>query len=1124
MRSHKFYESPKRPFVLTTLVAIAFSAIGPVPQAIGNDAPSLVKDINLGNPGADIASLVQLNGVVYFTSQNGVWKSDGSSSGTNLLRQFEALEFRSGGLALGVAGNLVYISASDGTTGLELWKYDPSTNQTSLVKDIWSGPNDSQPSGFVAAGNDVYFTADDGSSGRELWKSNGTEIGTVRVADLTAGPVGALENTSQLPLFAFDSNTLFFEANDATRGREPHMLDNGSASILTNINVATTGSIGSSPTNFFRFGTELIFSAALSSSGNRELVVYDTTMPADTEYDPARQNPNPKVFDINAGSSNGNPGYFVEFNNKVYFQATGSNGTELYSYSGGVVSQVTVPNADPTIHASDTNLWGSSGGPELLTVVGQNLFFRAASSGSMATGRELWKFDGTNFFLVKDIRAGSTDTDPSRLTAVGQLLFFEANDGIAGTELWVSDGTANGTTLVKDIYPGVGQSISGEFLAVGSNLFFTARDAVSGYELWKSDGTAAGTIMVRDVVTEPSFSAFSPTTAPLMVAVGDKVIFRASDSVHGEELWISDGTSGGTSLVKDINPGPTGASITQMVALGSVVYFRANDGTNGSELWRSDGTAAGTSLVKNIRPGSSDSSLSNLRVLGNKLIFTANNGTNGTELWVSDGTEAGTSLLKDIYVGSNSSDTGNLVASENLVYFRATDGLTGIEIWRTDGTSSGTVLLKDIGPGPDDGSISNLGLVGRKLIFRADDGTNGSELWISDGTSTGTVLLKDINPGGDSSLPTGYMQIGSVGFFQANSGTTGPELWKTDGTSEGTALVKDIAPGISSSNPQMRGALGTNLIFVASDGTTGSELWISDATENGTRLLKDIAPGADPSSPLGFVAVTSNLAYFFADDGSTGYELWKTDGTTGGTQLASEIRPGSTGSLTGPRQSEQSGDTISSPILVQSSNAIYFVANEGIAGLELWKINYVPSTGGSSGGSVAPSRPYEGPLNLKTIGDTFCTNGQVTLTGERLNTVEGVQVGSASVAFELLPNGNLRYSLSGIPVGQQQVRLWIPISSVYLTSQISVGQCNQAISTTALGKVNVGSFNGKLVVYAAGLEGKRISWKVGGRWGRAVANSSFARFDRPTPRKGVEVNVEVFVDGVSQLTKRVVTR
>ncbi len=79
-------------------------------------------------------------------------------------------------------------------------------------------------------------------------------------------------------------------------------------------------------------------------------------------------------------------------------------------------------------------------------------------------------------------------------------------------------------------------------------------------------------------------------------------------------------------------------------------------------------------------------------------------------------------------------------------------------------------------------------------------------------------------------------------------------------------------------------------------------------------------------------------------------------------------------------------------------------------------------------------------------------------------------------------------------------------------------------AASGTGKVNVGSFNGKLVVYAAGLNGARISWKVGGNWGSAVASSNYSIFNRPTPRAGVTVSVDIYVNGVKTLTKSVVTR
>ena len=78
-------------------------------------------------------------------------------------------------------------------------------------------------------------------------------------------------------------------------------------------------------------------------------------------------------------------------------------------------------------------------------------------------------------------------------------LFFTANDGVSGNELWKSDGTAAGTVLVKDIYAGRHRLEPLGLVAVGGTLFFTANDGVNGTELWKSDGTAAGTVLVKDI-------------------------------------------------------------------------------------------------------------------------------------------------------------------------------------------------------------------------------------------------------------------------------------------------------------------------------------------------------------------------------------------------------------------------------------------------------------------------------------------------------------------------------------------------------------------------------------------------------------------------------------------------
>src|SRR5690606_38071014 len=123
----------------------------------------------------------------------------------------------------------------------------------------------------------------------------------------------------------------------------------------------------------------------------------------------------------------------------------------------------------------------------------------------------------------------------------------------------------------------------------------------------------------------------------------------------GAELWVTDGTSAGTVLLKDTFPGSSSGSPSELVALGPFVLFRANSGTTGQatglELWRTDGTAAGTVEILDIQKGVGHSSPTGLVVLDGKVLFRADDGKNGSELWVSNGTTAGTTMVKDINVG-----------------------------------------------------------------------------------------------------------------------------------------------------------------------------------------------------------------------------------------------------------------------------------------------------------------------------------------------------------------------------------------------------------------------------------------------------------------------------------------
>ena len=255
----------------------------------------------------------------------------------------------------------------------------------------------------------------------------------------------------------------------------------------------------------------------------------------------------------------------------------------LLSTSGALAAHqgaVLVKDINPGNHKSSSTGGEPSG---VFSDVAGTLFFVA---GDRRHGRELWRSDGTRrgTRMVKDINPGQrpccrgqgASSDPYSLTAVGRALYFVADDGIHGRELWRSDGTSRGTRMVKDIVPGLGPYNLGSLTNVAGILFFVATDGTH-YGLWRSDGTAARTTLVKEFGQPLQY----PT------AVGGALYFGANGG-----LWRSDGTASGTVLVKGFGNNPY-----YLTNVAGTVYFTADDGTHAG-LWRSDGTEPGTTLVK----------------------------------------------------------------------------------------------------------------------------------------------------------------------------------------------------------------------------------------------------------------------------------------------------------------------------------------------------------------------------------------------------------------------------------------------------------------------------------------------------------------------------------------------
>ena len=648
--------------------------------------------------------------------------------------------------------------------------------------------------------------------------------------------------------------------------------------------------------------------------------------------------------------------------------------------------------------------FSGDGNPKNITKGNTKIYFSAEDG---IHGRELWVNNpSTNTsLLVKDIFIDSqSGLDNSTFVTINDQLYFTANDGINGNELWTSDGTETGTFLIKNINNSGDSSIN-TLKTLNGNIFFSANDNINGQELWISNGTTNGTILLKDI------NSGNNSSFPKDFFVFDNNMFFLSDNgINGIELWKSDGTNSGTILLKDINPS-TNASFSydnNFILFNNNFYFFANNGVAGMELWKSDGTTVGTQLLKDIYPGSNSSSYKMVgSATSNYFAFGATNATNGNELWKSDGTSSGTVLLKDINSTYNSINyNSEFVTFNNKVYFTADNNINGNEFWVTDGTTLGTQIVKDINVGINSSNISKLTSTSNFIVFSAtDNSTSYNNLWKSNGTSNSTSLIKNINLSQTSNTELFFIELNNFVYFSGMyDSLNGLELWKSDGTLNNTSIVSDIFHKYSNSigNKDFI-PFDNKLIFAGTDGIHGSEPFITDGTINGTKMIKDINPNYssiynDYDYKPSFTKAGNNI-YFRATDGTNGFEIFKTDGTDLGTSMVKDIAQGSASSI---------GEFT---LFMEYNGIFYFKANNQLNGEVLWR------TDGTSAGTYILKNIYPYGSNLYQNSDNIINQKYYSVlngflyftandgTGYAIWKTDGTEVGTTKVITVLSNQG-----------------------------------------------------------------------------------------------------------------------
>lgn len=795
----------------------------------------LTKDINsatLGSyptnyAGNAFANFAVLNDVSYFAANDGIhgyelWRSDGTSSGTYLVKDIYPGQTSSDVTGITAANGFLFFSANNPLNGLTAWISDGTESGTHLLKSINTGLDFSSPNQFVNVNGTVFFSASLYGTNNQLWKTDGTDNGTVLVKDLQQSFIGSsiFELTSV-------NNLTYFIAFTWASGYQLFRSDGSDVGTYVVRDIGFYNFDANAPTQLTTYNNKLYFAG--NDGTGRKLWESDGTYDG-THYAAGFND----VFMQADGVSITSYTPFPVLNNVLYLAGyTYADGDGLYKYNASDSHGIVLVKDLTGVSDVDYIYPGE------MRVVNNALYFKVVSKVGIPHD-ELWSTTGEtdNTKLVKLFAPG--EITYNFYNGNGTLYFVE-HDSVFGNEFWKTNGTDAGTLRVKDIIPGTGSSYPEDLTFSNGKLLFKATDNSHGTELWASDGTDIGTAMVKDINSNGDGSNAGFWYKGIGSA-GDAVVFNAYTPELGGELYKSDGTTAGTVLLNDIAPGQAWSFPNAFLFKNNVNYFIGDDAI-GTALYKTDATTTG---LQRIIPYINRSIyyVVNFNVTDNGQLFyiLGNRNTGGYELWHSDGTEAATFVLtKNLYYNNY------VITVGNIGFFVAGDNTNGYELWKSDGTMTGTKMVKDINAGGNGSYPYSLFAYKKELYFAAWEGGFNFSLWKSDGSERGTVKLKDITPAYynenfvDPAIPVFCVSDNTLYFTATDFNTFGAELWRTNGTEAGTKLVKDINHNYSS-NPTNLTDVNGILFFTADDGVHGAELWSTSGTEKSTTLVKDITP------------------------------------------------------------------------------------------------------------------------------------------------------------------------------------------------------------------------------------------------------------------------------------------
>ena len=398
-----------------------------------------------------------------------------------------------------------------------------------------------------------------------------------------------------------------------------------------------------------------------------------------------------------------------------------------------------------------------------------------------------------------------------------KVYFIADNFSLQNKELWVTDGTADGTQKVYT-FPMEANFISGitandNFLLISSQNY-----------LFVSDGTTEGTRVLKNAANEVFADFF---------VFNNYFVFAAKNINYANELWITNGNNQ-TFQVLDQEDNQPLYIHTELNCynLNNVLFFYARTNTGSKAgLWSFDFATQKAKFIF------STINVAGCQILNNKLVFKGGTQQDGFgHLYATDGTSENTiKLTADKDIVSTFADRNYLVKLGNAIYFFPQIGERN-KLWKTDGTKQGTKPTSIIIPDYASPDIIKFFPKNERIVI---ENASHNQFWLMDANETITPL--------DQNKLDDVIELEDKFILPYYTEKNGVELCQYDLASNSISLFNDGNHKIGS-NPQ--NFVSTNdgkLIFTADDYEHGNEFYKINNSGEFPEMIKDFQSMGDSS-------------------------------------------------------------------------------------------------------------------------------------------------------------------------------------------------------------------------------------------------------------------------------------